>query len=291
MQREFSTYNPVAIFIYFTLLIGIVISTSSPAVLFVSVAVGLLYLFMLTDIKSLLKNILMMLITIFFIVVINVFFTHRGNTPLFYMGENAITLEALTFGLFAGTVFANIIVWFECLNKIFNGEMIIYLFSKISSFLALLISMIFRYIPLLKKRYIEISDAQKCMGEANQKSFFKKISTCARQTSILISWSLEASIETADSMAARGYGLKNRTTYSIYKLELRDFILIFIMILFAFVSIFYMKKYSVEMIFYPSVEYPKNNFYFAIVLLSFFALAMIAPILDMIGDIRWKKLK
>ncbi len=291
MQREFLTYNPIAIFIYFMLLVGIVISTASPAVLFVSVAVSLFYIFMLGGIKSLIKNILMMIITVFFITLINILFTHRGNTNLFNIGENAVTLEALLFGLFAGCVFANIIVWFECLNKILNGEMILYLFSRISSFFALFVSMIFRYIPLLRKRYAEISNVQRCMGVTENGSLLKKIKTTARRTSILISWSLEASIETADSMAARGYGLKGRSTYSMYKFILRDLFLTFLMILFAFISLFFMKKYDVEVIFYPSVEYPQCDLHFIVVLLSFFALSMIAPILDLIGDIKWKRLK
>ncbi len=291
MQREFLTYNPIAIFIYFMLLVGIVISTASPAVLFVSVAVSLFYIFMLGGIKSLIKNILMMIITVFFITLINILFTHRGNTNLFNIGENAVTLEALLFGLFAGCVFANIIVWFECLNKILNGEMILYLFSRISSFFALFVSMIFRYIPLLRKRYAEISNVQRCMGVTENGSLLKKIKTTARRTSILISWSLEASIETADSMAARGYGLKGRSTYSMYKFILRDLFLTFLMILFASISLFFMKKYDVEVIFYPSVEYPQCDLHFIVVLLSFFALSMIAPILDLIGDIKWKRLK
>ncbi len=291
MQREFLTYNPIAIFIYFMLLVGIVISTASPAVLFVSVAVSLFYIFMLGGIKSLIKNILMMIITVFFITLINILFTHRGNTNLFNIGENAVTLEALLFGLFAGCVFANIIVWFECLNKILNGEMILYLFSRISSFFALFVSMIFRYIPLLRKRYAEISNVQRCMGVTENGSLLKKIKTTARRTSILISWSLEASIETADSMAARGYGLKGRSTYSMYKFILRDLFLTFLMILFACISLFFMKKYDVEVIFYPSVEYPQCDLHFIVVLLSFFALSMIAPILDLIGDIKWKRLK
>ncbi len=291
MQREFLTYNPIAIFIYFMLLVGIVISTASPAVLFVSVAVSLFYIFMLGGIKSLIKNIIMMIITVFFITLINILFTHRGNTNLFNIGENAVTLEALLFGLFAGCVFANIIVWFECLNKILNGEMILYLFSRISSFFALFVSMIFRYIPLLRKRYAEISNVQRCMGVTENGSLLKKIKTTARRTSILISWSLEASIETADSMAARGYGLKGRSTYSMYKFILRDLFLTFLMILFACISLFFMKKYDVEVIFYPSVECPQCDLHFIVVLLSFFALSMIAPILDLIGDIKWKRLK
>ncbi len=40
--------------------------------------------------------------------------------------------------------------------------------------------------------------------------------------SIMISWALENAIETADSMKSRGYGLKGRSAFSIYKMTKRD---------------------------------------------------------------------
>ena len=40
--------------------------------------------------------------------------------------------------------------------------------------------------------------------------------------SVLVTWSLENAIETADSMKSRGYGLKGRTAFSIYRFDRRD---------------------------------------------------------------------
>jgi len=40
--------------------------------------------------------------------------------------------------------------------------------------------------------------------------------------SIMVTWALENAIETADSMKSRGYGLKGRTAFSIYRFEERD---------------------------------------------------------------------
>jgi energy-coupling factor transport system permease protein len=38
----------------------------------------------------------------------------------------------------------------------------------------------------------------------------------------MITWALENAIESADSMKSRGYGLKNRTAFSIYRFDERD---------------------------------------------------------------------
>ena len=50
--------------------------------------------------------------------------------------------------------------------------------------------------------------------------------------SILVTWILEDSIDTADSMNARGYGLNGRTSFSIYRLDKRDKIILLIIVLF-----------------------------------------------------------
>ena len=38
----------------------------------------------------------------------------------------------------------------------------------------------------------------------------------------MVTWALENAIETADSMKSRGYGLKGRTAFSIYRFDDRD---------------------------------------------------------------------
>ena len=40
--------------------------------------------------------------------------------------------------------------------------------------------------------------------------------------SIMLTWSLENALETADSMKSRGYGLPGRTAFSIYRFDSRD---------------------------------------------------------------------
>ena len=40
--------------------------------------------------------------------------------------------------------------------------------------------------------------------------------------SILVTWALENAIETSESMRSRGYGLKGRTAFSIYKFTKKD---------------------------------------------------------------------
>ena len=54
-----------------------------------------------------------------------------------------------------------------------------------------------------------------------------------RILSILLTNSLESSIETSDSMKARGYGLKGRSSYSIYTFNIYDFIFMILSLVFG----------------------------------------------------------
>ena len=53
-------------------------------------------------------------------------------------------------------------------------------------------------------------------------SLFSRFKTAVVIFSIMITWSLENAIETADSMKSRGYGLPGRTAFSIYRFDDRD---------------------------------------------------------------------
>ncbi len=56
-------------------------------------------------------------------------------------------------------------------------------------------------------------------------NLFRRIRYGLNILSILITWALENAIETSDSMKSRGYGLPERTAFSIYRFTNRDKIL------------------------------------------------------------------
>ncbi len=50
----------------------------------------------------------------------------------------------------------------------------------------------------------------------------QRLKTAVTILSIMLTWSLESAVETADSMKSRGYGLPGRTAFSIYRFDARD---------------------------------------------------------------------
>ena len=72
--------------------------------------------------------------------------------------------------------------------------------------------------------------------------------------SILVTWSLENAVDTADSMRARGYGLPGRSAFSIFTLTKRDKLLLAVMGLLGGTVIAGYALGALSWRYYPSVK-------------------------------------
>lgn len=158
--------------------------------------------------------------------IVNPAFSHAGVTILTYLPSgNPLTLESILYGVSSGCMLATLLIWFLCVNTVVTSDKIVYLFGRIVPSLSLLLSMILRFIPKFKEQFKTVSDAQKCIGrDAENGNLLHRLKAAVKTFSITVTWSLENAIETADSMKSRGYGLKGRTSFAIYKWEERDII-------------------------------------------------------------------
>ena len=83
--------------------------------------------------------------------------------------------------------------------------------------------MALRFIPKFRAQMQTVSEAQACIGrDTKNGSVFRRVGNAVKIFSIMVTWSLENAIETADSMRSRGYGLPGRTAFSIYRFDDRD---------------------------------------------------------------------
>ena len=185
---------------------------------------------------------------------------------------------------------AAIIIWFSCFNIIMTSDKFIYLFGKIAPVLGLTLSMIFRFIPLLKNRFVEISNGQKCMGSNYSDGIIGKVRQFLKKLSILISWSLESSIETADSMEARGYGLKGRTSFHLFKFTRRDRYMFLFIILFGGLSLFGLAMGKATMYYYPKIVMGKVDIATIVTMISYSILLISPIIIDITGEKKWRQL-
>ena len=140
----------------------------------------------------------------FMLAVMNPIFIHSGETILFFMNDNPVTLEALIYGTVSAGMLVGVLLWCKCYTTILTTDKFLYLFGKIIPKMGLILSMVFRFIPLFKLQIHKINQAQKTMGLYATDSIPDKIGGGMRVFDSLLAWSMENSIDTADSMKARG---------------------------------------------------------------------------------------
>ncbi len=224
MKDSFSNYHPVVNFIYFTLVLLFSMFFMHPVYLGISLICAFIYSLNLNGKKSLSFNLKFMLPMLIVTALLNPAFNHEGGTILRYLPDgNPLTLESIVYGVAAATMLITVILWFSCYNAVMTSDKFVYLFGRIIPAMSLILSMVLRFVPRFNAQIKVVSNAQKCIGrDISNGSMLQRIKHGVRILSIMITWALENSIETADSMKSRGYGLPGRTAFSIYRFDKRD---------------------------------------------------------------------
>jgi energy-coupling factor transport system permease protein len=219
---------------------------------------------------------------------VNPLFNHLGVTILFYFNDNPVTAEAVIFGAVSALALAAVLMWFSTYNDVMTSDKFMHIFGRIIPKTALIISMTLGLLPKMQKRLKNISDAQTMIGKTRTKGFFQKIKSGLRILSILITWSLENGIETADSMKARGYGLRGRTSFSMYKLCRRDKILLPIFVAVAGVIIAGLITGAAYGQYYPKFSVSSFGIFNLLVFLCFALLCFLPIIIEITERVKWR---
>lgn len=165
----------------------------------------------------------LMIVMSVLIIAINPFINSRGTNVLFTVFGKHVTFEAVLYGIVTALSLLMILLLFISLNMVLNGNKLLYIFARILPRTAFLVMMSIRFVPLLKGRLVEIQDVQRFKGMTMmQGSLRERAKSGMSMLQILLSWSLEEAVETADSMKARGYGTGKRRPYIPYRMTKSD---------------------------------------------------------------------
>ncbi len=224
MKDAFSTYHPLVNFLYFALVLIFSMVFMHPVCLVISLVSAFIYSIYLRGWRTVKFNFLFLLPMLLVAALINPAFNHEGGSILAYLPSgNPLTLESIVYGLAAATMLAAVICWFSCYNAVMTSDKFIYLFGRIIPAMSLILSMVLRFVPKFKAQIKVVSDAQKCVGrDISNGGVLVRARHGITILSIMVTWTLENAIETADSMKSRGYGLPGRTAFSIYRMDKRD---------------------------------------------------------------------
>lgn len=220
-KDAFSRFHPVVNFIFFLVALGLTMFIQQPVYLLISMISGCAYLLYLQGKKGFLRQVGYLVPILVMMAIMNPIFNHEGVTVLWYLpNDNPITLEAICFGLASAVMMGASIVWFNCCNTVFTSDKIIYLFGRVIPALSLMISMTLRFVPRFKNFLQSVLRTQQAMHKPENTK--EKLQQALAAFSATVSWAMEQSIVSADSMKSRGYGLFGRTAFSIYIFEKRD---------------------------------------------------------------------
>lgn len=224
-MRRFADHNPAAVAVYFLCAAGVAMFTMEPVILILS-CIGAIVSLGVTGLLRQWRIHLYTLALFAGMALINPFISHNGVTVLFVMNHNPITLEALVYGIAAGGMIVTVMTWFRAFTAVMTSDKLLYIFGSLSPKIALMLSMALRYVPLFTAQVHKVSQSQKALGLYKEDNLIDRLRGGMRVFSVMVAWTLENGIITADSMTARGYGTGRRTRFSIFRWTRDDVLLL-----------------------------------------------------------------
>lgn len=290
MVDSFSTYHPVVNFLYFTLVIVFSMIFMHPVCLTISLGAAFTYSIYLGGKKSFIFNLKYMLPMILVTAVVNPLFNHEGATIIGYLKNgNPLTLESIAYGIAAAMMLLTVICWFSCYNQVMTSDKFVYLFGRVIPALSLILSMVLRFVPNFKAQLKVVLNAQKCVGrDVSNGSILKRVKCASTILSIMITWSLQNAIETADSMKSRGYGLPRRTAFSIYRLDSRDKKALAVMAIAGLYIAIGSAFGGIYFRYYPTMQGAMLTMHTISIFVVYLFLCITPVLIDVMEDRKWK---
>lgn len=287
-MNSFFSCHPVVSALYFLSVLVLTMFTSNPILLIIALLGGIAFFVVTEKHIKLFREFGFYLLLFIIVSLTNPLFSHNGVTTLFFLNGNPVTLEALLYGVDIAVMLIAVMYWFKCFNLIMSEDKLLYLFGKLSPKISLLLSLILRFIPLFKIQSAKIRQTQKAMGLFATDTWTDKLRGTVRVYSSLVTWAFENAVDTGSSMKARGYGLKGRSHYSLYRFGKSDAVLLAIIILLDVIAICVMAMGYLDFTFYPEISAAPINFYNLSAIVAFALLSFLPFVLEVKEGLLWK---
>lgn len=226
-----------------------------------------------------------------FVVLINTVFAGYGVTVLYtFASGKRITLESAVCGGVTGSLVVTMLLWFACFNEVVTEDKFMYAFGGRMPNTALMLLMVFRFVPLYKRQLSETLSARRAAGLAQSSGRAAELKNACAAVSGVITRALENAIETADSMKSRGYGSGRRTSYSRFTFSPADAVMIIeILVLSAVIAAGKLSGFA-EASYNPIIEIGGFSAMLAVSAAAYAIFCFFPIIYDFAEDIRWNRL-
>ena len=292
-RDTFSACHPIVNFLYFGLVLFFSMFFMHPVSLCISLTAALIYAISLNGRGAVRLSLRFLLPMMVMAAITNPVFNHAGITILTYLPSgNPLTLESILYGIAAAVMLAAVVLWFSCYSAVMTSDKFVYLFGRILPALSLILSMTLRFIPKFKAQFGVVAQAQACVGrDISSGSLLGRLRNAVTILSILVTWSLENAIETADSMKSRGYGLPGRTAFSIYRLDDRDRMVLLWLGFCGFYILCGWAAHGLDWQYYPMLRGVEVHAFSISLQLVYLALCLTPVFLNRLEDRKWKHLR
>lgn len=279
---RFSKFHPAVCLLFFIFVIAVTLVYINPVHSAASLVCALLYSLRLLGVRRTASQLKFAMPVIILAAVFNMLFCRYGQAVLFTIADVAFSLEPLVYGACIGVMLCAVIVWFSAYSEIITSEKFTALFGRFAPNLVLTFSTSLRFLPLMIKTASDLKEAQQGIGNET-----KGLKNTMRRFSALVSISLEQSIETAQTMRARGFK-KGMRHYSPYKFRSADAVFIVISAVLCAVQVYAMVRGAFDFEYYDNLRISGVNIP---VLVLWLVLCLMPLVTDLSEDIRWRLLK
>jgi energy-coupling factor transport system permease protein len=288
-MRFFSRFHPLVLLIYFAGIIGVSMFTMNPFLSLTAIAGGLCFKLMLKG-ERIIRDIIFYLIFLVVAACINPVFSHNGQTVLFFVNDTAVTKESIIYGVCAALMMISVLCWFSCFSIVMTSDKIIYLFSGVSPTLGLVLSSALKFVPSMTGKYREIYAAQKSLA-GSKRGLKAQMSLAVNSFSALITWAIEHTADSADSMSCRGYGIGKRSSFTLFRYTAAD-VFFMIFCLCTYIFMFGIMKFSqTDFLFYPKIVTPRSDIFYNAFTILWVAMSAVPLAFEITGELKWKLLK
>lgn len=286
-QRFFGTLHPAVSLTYFVCVLGLTLACPHILLVVLSLLGSIFFNISLRGWKAFGKT-MRFVAPMFFIVCIgNPLVSHRGVTMLCLFMNQWITLEAIVYGFVTACSLAAVMLWFGCYQEVMTSDKFLYLFGQIAPATSLLITSALRFIPQMQSTAAQIKESRSMLQDDSTR-LFQKLAHAIENLSALLGMSMEASVEMADSMKARGFGARRRTTFHLFRFDARDGRTLAAIVVLAGVCVIARYYGHGYMEYYPRITPLVQNVSSFTMFTLFAALMFLPSILEIKEAIRWK---
>ena len=222
----FNAFHPALAVAYFAIVLVFCMAVLHPVLTGLSFAGALAYHVFLVGWRRTLRTLAWQLPLVALIAILNPIFSAAGATEIARFGVMRIYLESICYGACMGLMFVSVMLWFSNASSVLTADKVMSVMGNTLPTISLMVSMTMRLVPKFVLRGNQVNVAQECCAPAQEGATRRqRLAERARQITVLMSWSMEDSLETADAMRARGWNPKTkRSTYLTHRMHRRDWV-------------------------------------------------------------------